>query len=289
MPKQSSLEAEDVGNIIALEHVNVFVPDQRLAEYFYITGLGLTRDPFLVFGPDNMWVNVGDQQFHLPTRGAQVIPGHIGMVVADIDALKGRLERVERRLADTEFAWSAEDGYVDVTGPWGNRFRCHAPDPRFGRMALGIPYVEFLVKPGAAEGIALFYKQVLKAPARAHVDGEGAVATVRIGMDQALLFRETPESQRDYDGHHVAVYVANFSQPYDYLQKHGLVMEEVAMNQYRFKDIVHPKTGERIMELEHEVRSLFHPMFRRDLVNRDPHQSFRSYARGHDSLSPVRK
>jgi hypothetical protein len=40
--------AEDLGNSIHLEHVNVQVPDQRLATLFYVAGLGLTRDPYLM-------------------------------------------------------------------------------------------------------------------------------------------------------------------------------------------------------------------------------------------------
>ncbi|MEE9286305.1 MAG: hypothetical protein V3V35_11330, partial [Dehalococcoidia bacterium] len=157
-----------------------------------------------------------------------------------------------------------------------------------GNMAVGIPYVEFLVRPGAAEGIALFDKQVLKAPATVRREGEGAVARVRIGLNQSLVFRETPEKQREYDGHHIAVYLANFSRPYAFLKRHGLIMQDLAMNQYRFKDIIHPKTGQKLMELEHEVRSLHHPMYRRELVNRDPAQTLFTYVRGHDSLSPVR-
>ena len=34
--------AEDLGNSIHLEHVNVAIPDQRLASLFYGAGLGLT-------------------------------------------------------------------------------------------------------------------------------------------------------------------------------------------------------------------------------------------------------
>ena len=49
---------EDLGNVVALEHVNIRVPDQRLATLFYIKGLGLTRDPYLMTGVENMWVNV---------------------------------------------------------------------------------------------------------------------------------------------------------------------------------------------------------------------------------------
>jgi len=46
--------SQDVGNIVALEHVNVRVPDQQLATLFYVVGLGLTRDPYLMPGLDNM-------------------------------------------------------------------------------------------------------------------------------------------------------------------------------------------------------------------------------------------
>ncbi len=37
--------AEDLGNSIHLEHVNLQIPDQRLATLFYAAGLGLTRTP----------------------------------------------------------------------------------------------------------------------------------------------------------------------------------------------------------------------------------------------------
>jgi hypothetical protein len=69
---------EDVGNIVLLEHVNVQIPDQLLATTFYVLGLGFTRDPYLNIGLNNMWVNLGEQQFHLPTRSPQKIDGHIG-------------------------------------------------------------------------------------------------------------------------------------------------------------------------------------------------------------------
>ena len=66
---------EDLGNAIHLEHVNVQVPDQRLATLFYVAGLGLTRDPYLMVSDTNMWVNVGQSQFHLPSGKAQVLRG----------------------------------------------------------------------------------------------------------------------------------------------------------------------------------------------------------------------
>lgn len=42
--KQYDRSAEDLGNIVGLEHVNLQVEDQGLTTLFYISGLGLTRD-----------------------------------------------------------------------------------------------------------------------------------------------------------------------------------------------------------------------------------------------------
>ena len=47
---------EDVGNILQLDHVNIAVPDAQLAHLFYVTGLGLTRDPYVDFGDRNLWI-----------------------------------------------------------------------------------------------------------------------------------------------------------------------------------------------------------------------------------------
>jgi hypothetical protein len=235
-----------------------------------------------------MWANVGEQQFHLPTRPAQAIHGHIGIVLPDLEALKKRLETVAPGLQETQFAWSANDDHVAVRCPWGNQLRCYAPGPEFGDMALGIPYVELLVGPGKASGIARFYRAVLGAPATLQSDRDGAVAKVSIGRNQALHFRETSEPLRAYDGHHIAIYVANFSGPYGFLQTRGLVSENVRNHQFRFKEIVDPEGGECLFLIEHEVRSLHHPMFNRPFVNRDPAQSARQYRRGRDALIPYR-
>ena len=40
--RDAAAVAEDVGNIVSLEHVNVRIDDQSLATLFYIVGLGLS-------------------------------------------------------------------------------------------------------------------------------------------------------------------------------------------------------------------------------------------------------
>ena len=41
-------------------------------------------------------------------------------------------------------------------------------------------------------------------------------------------------------------------------------------------------TGKHLFTIEHEVRSATHPMFMRPLVNRNPEQTNRTYAPGHE-------
>lgn len=287
-PVRCDYTGEDVGNIVMLEHLNVQVADQPQAILFYVVGLGLTRDPYLTVGLENMWVNVGEQQFHLPTRAAQRLSGHVGLIVPDLAQLEQRLKSLDERLKGTQFAWSRESGHVTVTCPWGNHFRCYAPAENFGDMALGIAYIEFLVKPGAARGIARFYNDVMRAPSSLEPEKNLSTARVAIGRNQQLIFRETDDEIFPYDGHHVAIYVANFSGPYDFLNRRGLVTEDARNHQFRFQAIVDSETGEKLHELEHEVRSLRHPLYHRAFVNRNPEQMQRNYKRGRDGLIPFK-
>src|SRR3977135_10708 len=213
MTQQFDRSAEDLGNSIHFEHVNVQVPDQHLAALFYVTGLGLTRDPYLMVSDTNMWVNVGRSQFHLPSGDAQVLRGHTGIVISGRQALLARLASVAKKLDDTAFTFSEHNDHVEATCPWGNRVRCYEPDAkRFGRITLGIPYVEFDVPIGTAPGICAFYPEIMGMPAELG-NGDG-VARVQMGKNQHLQFRETDRPQPDYDGHHVQMYVTDFSGPH---------------------------------------------------------------------------
>jgi len=277
--------AEDLGNAIHLEHVNVTIPDQRIASLFYGAGLGLTRDPYLMVMDDNMWMNVGRSQFHLPSGKAQVLRGKTGIVIEGREDLLKRLATVKPKLADTKFNFTETNDYVEATCPWGNTIRLHEPDAaRFGRINLGIPYVEFDVPVGTAKGIAKFYREMIDVPAEV-VNGDGTTAKVTVGKNQNLLFRETDKPLRDYDEHHVQIYVVNFSGPHQRLGARGLVNREDNQYQYRFRDITDLDTGKLLFTIEHEVRCLTHPMFMRPLVNRNPAQTARNYSNGYDQTS----
>ena len=272
--------AESIGNIVLLEHVNLRQDDQRIATLFYVGGLGLTRDPYLHVIDVNMWFNCGRNQFHMPTGNPHRLRGVIGVVVPDLDQLIARLESVKAKLAGTRFEFGRRDDHVEATCPWGNRFRIHAPQPRFGDRRLAIPYLELAVPKGTAAGIVRFYEKIMGAPARL----EGGAAHAIVGPRQELVYRETDGPIPDYDGHHVAVYVADFAWPHRKLVERGLVFEESDPWQYRFRELVDPDSGQPLFTLEHEVRSLTHPLFGRPLVNRNPAQTQRSYTPGQDAF-----
>lgn len=273
---------EDLANVVGLEHMNVTVPDQRIATLFYIVGMGFTRDPYLVTGVVNMWVNIGRSQFHLPIGKPQVIRGRTGLVVPDLKALAESLKSVRADLKGTKFTFKAGPGYIDVTCPWGNKFRCHKPAAKFGATLLGMPYVMLDIPSGTAKGIAAFYRDIMETDAKVKPFEKAPAAHVLVGQDQTLIFREKAGKLPKYDGHHLALYVANFSRPHAKMAKHGLISQESNQHQYRFVDLIDPESGKKLYQIEHEIRSMTHPLFARPMINRNPAQTNNSFAPGYD-------
>jgi hypothetical protein len=144
--------------------------------------------------------------------------------------------------------------------------------------------VAFDVPVGTARGIARFYREILEGPAEVEGTAGAETAVVAVSSTQRLRFRETSRPLPPYDGHHIQVYIADFSGPHRRLVERGLVTEESDNYQYRFKDIVDLESNKALFTIEHEVRSLTHPLYGRPLVNRNPVQSNRNYVRGHDSF-----
>jgi catechol-2,3-dioxygenase len=285
--KKYDRAAEDTGNIVDIGHVNVCITDQQVATDYYVTGLGLTRDPFLNVGARLMWINVGRSQFHLPTGEPDVVRGTTGLVVPNREELLARLASVKKFLAGTKFEFRETNDCVETVCPWGNRINLHTPDAeRFGRIVLGMPYVEFDVRPGTAERIARFYREVIGTPADVTGNGSGTKARVQAGDKQYLYFKETDAPEKAYDKHHVQIHIADFSGPYKKLGELGLISMETGQWEYRFKNIVDLDTREVLFTVEHEVRSQTHPMYARPLVNRNPAVTNRDYKPGgHESMS----
>ena len=191
------------------------------------------------------------------------------------------------RSIDPKFEFAVHADRVETICPWGNRFRCHAPSEEWGAMELGMPYLEFDVPCGSAEGIARFYREIIGATASLEQRGSAAVACVNAGPEQRLLFRETDAVLPAYDNHHIQIYIADFSGPHDALLKRGLITEESNAHQYRFRDIVDPAGGRILYTIEHEVRSLQNPLYARPLINRNPDQNNNAYVRGQDGFRGI--
>ena len=251
--KEYDRAGQDLGNIVNLGHINVRITDQHLATHYYVTALGLTRDPFLNTGARLMWVNVGMSQFHLPTGEPDMLRGITGLVVPDRASLLERLAQMRKPLEGTKFQFRESNDCVETVCPWGNRINVHAPDEsRFGRIILGMPYIEFDVRPGTAERIARFYREVMGALATVVENGGGRSARVQVGEKQYWYFRETDEPEKPYDRHHAQIYIANFSGPYRRLKALGLITLEVNEYEYRFKDVIDVATREVLFTVEHE-------------------------------------
>jgi hypothetical protein len=276
---------EDLGNVVELGHVNVTVPDQSKAIAYYLMGLGLTRDPYLMAGLENMWVNVGRGQFHLPSRETpQVVRGTTALVMPDLEALLKRLDYAKKYLEGTKFSFKEAGDVVETTCPWGNKIRVHAPDPqRFGPLRVGMPYVELDVAAGTnLEGIARFYREILGGIAGVSKDERGPYAWANTSADSKVTYRETKKKLPPYDGHHIQITLADFSGPHKKLVERGLITEESDQHQYRFVDIVDVDTNKPLAQIEHETRSMRHPMFNRAYINRNPDMNNRNFVPGYE-------
>ncbi len=189
MDKKYDRAEQDIGNSVGIGHVNVCIDDQHKATHFYITGLGYTRDPFLNTGAGNMWVNVGMSQFHLPMGTPDVLRGVTGLVMPDRKALLDRLQRVKRRSRAPNSSSAKATTASRPSARGATASPCMSPMPsRFGRVQLGMPYVRFDVRPGTAERIARFYREILDAPAEVKKNGAGPGGKSSGRREPILLF-----------------------------------------------------------------------------------------------------
>ena len=277
---------ESLSNILHMEHVNLAVPDQKLATLFYVVGLQFTRDPFIMNGVDNMWVNMGRCQVHLPSRNpiAQKLRGTVGFVGPNLATLESSLADVAPYLENTSFSYTRKNDHIKATCPWGNNFKIHEPAPQYGTIDIGMPYVELDIPRGTTEKIGKFYDEIFGATVELKTIHSNECASIKTGKSQFLHFLETDSKQNQYDGHHIAIYISDFAGPYEKLKERGLISMETDEYEWRFTDIIDLDTGETLFEIEHEVRSATHPLYSRPLINRNPEQSNRGYHPGQDNF-----
>jgi catechol 2,3-dioxygenase-like lactoylglutathione lyase family enzyme len=269
-------------SIVDIGHINVNVPNKETALAFYVAALGLTRDPDAKTGPSNLWINVGDSQFHLPSRRpTQRHRGTVGLVLPGVvssrDAVLQRLRSARDALQGTLFSFDEAEEYVDVQCPWGNRIRLHPPSHQLlGSSTMGMAYIQFDVPAGTLQHIGAFYSTLIGAAVilgscqplfpgdRAH----GSSVRVLCGEHQALVFRETTLPLPEYDGYHIMLTLSDFPAIYQRLADMQLITRgSVQEEEYRFTDIVNPADGSVLLRIEHECRSMQHAQWVRLLSN----------------------
>jgi hypothetical protein len=202
------------------------------------------------------------------------------------------------RAEDHENVPSSFRRQVSLQSPWKQPLVSTTDIDKFGDIAiqygkmesecLGIDYVEFPCPKGSATKIAQFYDSIFDATTSVLEDKGNGVALVAFGTidpqqgraDQYLLFREVTDGSvlQPYDGHHIALYVGQSSLDFEVAFQNCNLAGIVWVNprftdkavdlqsankwhQFRFKDILDIATGEVIMELEHEVRSVSHESY----------------------------
>lgn len=165
----------------------------------------------------------------------------------------------------------------------------------------GIDYIEFFVyvtkedSGKTVEKIARFYDFFFDATTSVVNDGKSDIAIIAFGKidesgraEQSLLFREVvvdnPQCHQAVHndelgtGHHIAIYVGNCVEDFEVAASNcvdgGLlwvnpqfedkvldVESAMECQQFRFKNIIDIETGETLYALEHEIRSISHPLF----------------------------
>jgi hypothetical protein len=113
-------------------------------------------------------------------------------------------------------------------------------------------------------------------------DEKGPYAWASTSADSRVIYRETSRELPPYDGHHIQITLADFSGPHRKLVERGLIAEESDQHQYRFVDIVDVDTNKPLFQIEHETRSMRHPMFNRTFVNRNPDMNNRNFVPGYE-------
>mmetsp|Transcript_21716 Transcript_21716/g.35550 ORF Transcript_21716/g.35550 Transcript_21716/m.35550 type:complete len:465 (+) Transcript_21716:165-1559(+) len=165
----------------------------------------------------------------------------------------------------------------------------------------GMDFIEFFVfvtkedSGKTVEKIARFYDFFFDATTSVVNDGKSDIAIIAFGKiddsgraEQSMLFREVvvddPQCHQAVHnddlgtGHHIAIYVGNCDEDFEVAASNcvdgGLlwanpqfednvldVDSAMECKQFRFKNIVDIETGETLYALEHEIRSISHPLF----------------------------
>ncbi|GMH56020.1 hypothetical protein TL16_g02041 [Triparma laevis f. inornata] len=267
-----------------------------------------------VFGSKTIWANCGASQIHLPTGPTgQKFRGRIGLLTSgpitpylphsisstDTSCILQSPEGQEFHLRKSpEYKidlltyrgtmWSSNQNLTpeDTTDPvnLSKEYGKYEPESDSGGI-IGLDYVQSSVPPSTLPKILKFYENIFGSTTFQTEDNKGIVAIGGVTENgeciQNIVFEEN-EKVEEYDGHHLAIYVASgvsgFTEVFNRAKDLGVVWvnprfsdkadtleKALECMQFRFKDIKDVDTGEVLYELEHEVRCSEHKDNRSDL------------------------
>lgn len=235
-----------------------------------------------------------DNEAYIADAGPQQWRGVISVAYASLTELQEAVQRLEQLKGQEHFRdsqlevgpWEESQEELHVRGPYGNRFRLHVASTALalalgrdgersrpgseGSHCVGMDTLTLEVPVGTAERAAQFYKEVLGCQLATSGD-----CGVRAGpeLQQNLRFQEVEGSTGAELDEHMAIYVADFEGCFQRLLDRGLIWvnprfvhldksttleEALHYSCFRFKDVVDVSTGEKLFELEHEVRNTQH-------------------------------
>ena len=227
---------------------------------FYVVGLGLTRDPVPDGRPHE---HVGQHRPAAVPPADRAGPGRCG---ATWDS--SSRTSTSCRAAWPWSGWPARGDAVRLLGrgqahprglAWGNVIRCHPPGPAFADMTLGMPYVEFAVEQGTADGIARFYREALGAPASVSRNGGGddgaghGRASAGAGLPRDCRPHSALRRAPRADLHHELLGTAPLARRAG-ARHRGEQLVPVPLREHRG-----PDSGRVLFTIEHEVQSLRSP------------------------------
>ena len=194
------------------------------------------------------------------------------MIVPDICGIKQRFEILNDlgKFEGTPFAWVEEGNTVLITSPFGYRLRLHSYGTLEFTKPLGIPYVEVPAPVGKAGRVGKFYEKIVGAPVQISEVGGTKVAIISAGPHQEIKFIERELDNYDTYTMHISYHVTHYNELRQTLKEHGSLMGLGGKEAFFFNKIFDPETGENLMTVQNEVRSVYHPDFMRPLINRWP-------------------
>jgi hypothetical protein len=130
--------------------------------------------------------------------------------------------------------------------------------------------VEVPAPVGKAGRVGKFYEKIVGAPVQiSEVEGIKA-AIISAGPHQEIKFIERELDNYDTYTMHISYHVTHYNELRQTLKERGSLMGLGGKEAFFFNKIFDPETGENLMTVQNEVRSVYHPDFMRPLINRWP-------------------